>query len=129
MMDEAMTAQTIEIAGQQMVVLSKAEFDRLTRAAECYDDICAAVAAKERSDAGEELVPATVVNRILDGESALKVWREFRGYSQDELAAKVGKQGSWLGKMERGDLKGKLPMWRKLASVLDIELDDILPLD
>lgn len=122
-----MTVQQIEIAGQKMVLLTKAQFDRLAEAAENYADICAAVAAKERTDAGEEYVPAEVVNRIVDGESALKVWRDHRGLTQEELASKVGKKGSWLGKMEKGKLKGDVQIWRKLAAALNVELDDILP--
>ena len=124
-----MTVQQIEIAGQQMVLLTKAQYDRLAEAAENYADICAAVAAQERADAGEEYVPAEMVNRIIDGEPALKVWREYRGLTQEELAAKVGKQGSWLAKIEKGKLKGDVQIWRKLAAALDVELDDILPLN
>lgn len=124
-----MTVQQIEIAGQSMVLLTKAEYDRLAEAAENYADICAAVAARERADAGEEYVPAALVDRIIDGEPALKVWREYRGLTQEELAAKVSKQGSWLAKIEKGKLKGDVQVWRKLAAALNVELDDILPAD
>lgn len=124
-----MTAQHIQIAGQAMVVLTQAEFERLADAAENYEDICAAVAAEQRRLSGEEYVPAELVNRIIDGESALKVWREYRDLTQEQLARAVGKQGSWLAKLENGRLKGDVHIWRKLASVLDVELDDIAPLD
>ncbi len=124
-----MTVQEIEIAGQHMVLLTKAEYERMADAAESYADICAAVAARERADAGEEYVPGALVDRIIDGEPALKVWREYRGLTQEELAAKVGKQGSWLAKIERGKLKGDVQIWRKLAVALNVELVDILPLD
>jgi len=128
-MGEAMTVQQLEIAGQQMVLLTKSEFERLQEAAENYADICAAVAAQQRAQAGEEYVPGKLLDRIFAGESALKVWREHRGLTQDELAAKVGKQGSWLAKIEKGKLHGTVQIWRKLAAALDVDLDDILPLD
>ena len=70
-----MTAQTLDIAGQQMVLLSQAEFERLMEAAENYADIEAAVAARQRREAGEEYFPAALVDRLLDGENPLKVWR------------------------------------------------------
>ena len=124
-----MTAQHLEIGGQKMVVLSHAEFKRLRDAAENYEDICAAVDGRERAAAGEEFVPSELINRILDGESGLKVWREHRGHTQDGLAGKLGKQGSWLAKLENGKLKGDLGTWRALARELNVELDDIAPLD
>ena len=45
-------------------------------------------ASLERGE--EELIPAEVVNAILDGENAIKVWREYRGISQTELAERTG---------------------------------------
>lgn len=122
-----MTAQQLEIAGQQMVLLTKAEFERLQEAAENYADICASVAAQERAASGEEYIPGELLDRIFAGESALKVWREYRGLTQEQLAAKVGKQGSWLAKIENGKLEGGIQVWRKLAAALEVELDDILP--
>ena len=112
-----------------MMLLTKEQYERLSEAAENYADICAAVAAQERADAGEEYIPAEMVNRILDGESAMKVWREYRGLTQEELATIVGKRGSWLAKIEKGKLKGDVQIWRKLATALNVELDDILPLE
>jgi ribosome-binding protein aMBF1 (putative translation factor) len=110
-----------------MVLLTKAEFERLQEAAENYADICASVAAQERAASGEEYIPGELLDRIFAGESALKVWREYRGLTQEQLAAKVGKQGSWLAKIENGKLEGGIQVWRKLAAALEVELDDILP--
>lgn len=124
-----MSIQHLDIAGQKMVLLTQQEFDRLAEAAENYGDICAAVAAQERADAGEEYVPAELVNRIIDGESALKVWREYRGLTQATLAEKVGCQGSWIAKLEKGQATGDVKIWRALAEALNVELDDIVPFD
>lgn len=38
----------------------------------------------------EELIPAEVVNALLDGDNPIKVWREYRGFSQSQLAEKAG---------------------------------------
>ena len=122
-----MTVQSIEIAGQKMVILTAAEFERLAEAAEHYDDICAAVKAQERREAGEEYVPSEVVDQIMAGENPLKVWRKYRGLTQEELAAKVGHEGSWLAKLEKGRAHGKPVDWRRLAEELEVDLEDIFP--
>ena len=101
-----MTAQFVEIAGAQMVLLSRAEFDRLNEAAEHYSDIVAAVEAQKRKEEGEEYVPAEVVRQLLDGESPLKVWRKHRGMTLDSLAEAVGRQGSFISKLEKGKAEG-----------------------
>ena len=42
---------------------------------------------KARLAAGqEELVPAAVVNALLDGANPVRVWRDYRGLSAKDLA-------------------------------------------
>jgi hypothetical protein len=44
---------------------------------------------KARVAAGlDEVVPASLVNRIIDGENIILVWREYRGLTAADLAAK-----------------------------------------
>jgi ribosome-binding protein aMBF1 (putative translation factor) len=125
-----MTSQIVEIAGSQMVLLSREEFDRLSEAAEHYSDIVAAVEAQRRREGGEEYIPQDVVNRLVAGENPLKVWRKFRGFTQQELADKVGHQDAYISKLEKGRAEGPVELWQKLARVLNVELDDLLtPLD
>lgn len=120
-----MTAQFLEIAGKTMVLLEKAEFDRLSKAAENYSDIEAAVKAQERRNAGEEYVPAELVDRLMAGESPLRVWRKYRGLTQKELGEMVGRQDSWIAKLEGGKAIGDIATWRALAKALSVDLDDL----
>lgn len=124
-----MTAQFVEIAGAQMVLLSRAEFDRLNEAAEHYSDIVAAVEAQQRKEAGEEYVPAEVVRQLLDGENPLKVWRKYRGMTLDALAEAVGRQGSFISKLEKGKAEGGIKLWKDIAVALRVDLDDLLPVE
>ena len=39
-------------------------------------------AALEDIEQGEELVPSEVIYAIMDGENPIRVWREFKGYTQ-----------------------------------------------
>ena len=38
----------------------------------------------------EELIPAEFVNRIVDGENKVRVWREYRGMTVKALAEAAG---------------------------------------
>ena len=50
-------------------------------------DVRAYDRAKQRLAAGEdELIPAEVANRLIDGENKIRVWREYRGMFGKELA-------------------------------------------
>lgn len=124
-----MTAQFVEIAGAQMVLLSRADFDRLNEAAEHYSDIVAAVEAQKRKEEGEEYVPAEVVRQLLDGENPLKVWRKHRGMTLEALAEAVGRQGSFISKLEKGKAEGGIKLWKDIALALRVDLDDLIPVE
>ena len=121
-----MTEQFVEIAGQQMVLLTRPEFDKLATAAENYADIEAAVAAQQRREAGEEYVPVELVDRLMAGESPLKVWREYRGLTLEGLGELVGRQGSMISKLEKGRNEGGIKLWQALAKALSVDLDDLI---
>lgn len=121
-----MTAQFVEIAGEQMVLLTQGEFQRLKEFAEHYADILAAVNAQKRREAGEEYIPADVVNELVSGENPLKVWRNYRGFTLQTLADRVGRTPSFISKLERGQNEGGVKLWQMLANVLEIDLDDLI---
>lgn len=121
-----MTAQMIEIAGSQMVVLSRKEFDELIEAAEHYADIVAAVEAQKRREAGEEYVPGEVVAQLVAGENPLKVWRRHRGLTLAALGEMVGHKSSFIAKLEKGASEGGIKLWQSLAKALKVDLDDLI---
>ena len=82
-------------------------------------------AALERGD--DELIPAEVVNAILDGENGIKVWREFRGISQTDLAQQVGISIPYLSQLETNKRKGSLDVLSTIARVLKVSLESIVP--
>ncbi|MBU6268621.1 MAG: helix-turn-helix transcriptional regulator [Sphingomonadales bacterium] len=124
-----MTMQLIEIDGKQLAVLPLQEYRRLVDAAEDQDDLAAAVAAEKRRDAGEEFLPSAMVNRLIDGENALRVWREHRNFSLTALAEAAGINKASLSLLENGKSFGRPATWRALADVLRVTVDEILPLD
>lgn len=49
-----------------------------------------------------ESVPAEVVHRIIEGENLIKVWRNYRGLTQQELAKQAGISRGYLAELETG---------------------------
>lgn len=123
-----MNAQTfITPSGETMVVLSEADFCKLVDAAEDAGDIAAIHRFKENLAAGEEeLLPAGLVDRILAGESPVRVWREHRGLSARELAEKVGIAQPYLSQLETGKREGTVETMKALADALAVTIDDLV---
>jgi DNA-binding XRE family transcriptional regulator len=124
-----MTMQIIEIGGQKLAVLPVEEYQRLLDAAEDQADIAAAIEAEKRREAGEEYLPAEMVNRLVDGENALRVWRQYRGLSLTKLAECAGINKATVSQLENDKAFGRPATWRALAEALNVTVDDILPLD
>jgi DNA-binding XRE family transcriptional regulator len=124
-----MTAQIVEIAGQKMAMLPIADYQRLLDLAEDKADLVAAMQAEQRRRDGEEYLPVAMADRILAGESALKVWRNHRGMTLAALGKAAGVGQSHLSQIENGSRRGTPSLWRRLAVALRASADDILPLD
>ena len=103
-------------------ILEIDEYDSLVRAAKDAEDIAAIRAA--RADPGE-LLPSEFAKRLVDGESAVRVWRKYRGLTQVELAAKAGIAQTYLSRIELGARTGTAKVLRSLADALGIDLDDL----
>ena len=112
----------------ETVTIAKAEYDRLRALEEDLGDIQRALAVEARLAKGEEeLVPAEVVDRILDGEPPLRVWRELRNMSQSELARTSGVNRVQIVDIEADRNSGSVRTLRKLADALGVTVDDLVP--
>jgi DNA-binding XRE family transcriptional regulator len=86
-----------------------------------YDSIKAAI---ERGE--EELIPSEVVYAMLEGENPIKVWREYRGLAQQQLASTIGISTSYLSQIEAGKRSGSTELLAAVAQALNVTLDDIV---
>ncbi|MXX74812.1 MAG: helix-turn-helix transcriptional regulator [Holophagales bacterium] len=112
----------------ETVTIPKAEYQRLSAVEEDHADIRAVLAVQARVDAGtEELVPAAMVSRLIDGESPLRVWREYRGLSQAALARTADTSRVQIVDIEAGRRTGSVRTLRRLADALGVGLDDVVP--
>jgi predicted transcriptional regulator len=121
-----MSVQLILKEGQpEYAVLPYDMYVRLVEDAEMLADVRDYDAAIERIAAGEELIPAEVVYALLDGGNPIRVWREHRGLSQAELAARAGISASYLSQLESGRRDGTMEVLQSIATVLGVGLDDV----
>ena len=113
--------------GERMVIIPEAEYLRLLEAIEDSEGLDSVRLFKERLAAGEEeLLPAAMVDAILDGESRVRVWREHRGLTAAALAKAAGIASPYLSQIETGKREGTVETYRKLAIALGVTLDDLL---
>lgn len=124
-----MTAQIIEIAGKKMAILPEDEYRKLLDAVDEQSDLRVAERAERRRHEGEEYLPAELVDRLMGGENALRVWRNYRGMSAAGLSKESGVEQSRISELENGKAQGKPATWRALADALNVTVDDILPID
>lgn len=124
-----MTVQFVEVEGRRMAILPAEDYERLLEEAEERQEFADAKFAEYARSEGAEYLPADMVNRIIDGESALRVWRQYRGLSATELAKSVGVVPSHITHLENGTRGGKPLLWRSIANSLNVDVDDILPVD
>lgn len=109
-----------------MVLIPFEEYERLVEAAEDAADARDVDEIKRRLATGEEeLIPAEVVDRIIDGENKLRVWREHRGMSAKELADATGLAAPYISQLETGKREGTIETFRKIAATLSVDIDDI----
>ncbi len=112
--------------GAKMAVLPVEDLERLQNAAEEFSAVRAYDEAKRRLDAGEdELIPFEMTERMLDGESPIRVWREHRGLKAKELAVQAGISAAYLSEIEHGKKEPTVKSLRAIADALGVGLDDL----
>lgn len=113
--------------GEDMIVLSKSDYEMLLERAELAEDIAAVDAYRRKLAAGEEeAIPEEFANRLIDGENPVRVYRELRGLSARELAEKTGISAAFLSEIENGKKEGGVSTLKKIAQALGVIIDDLV---
>jgi DNA-binding Xre family transcriptional regulator len=119
--------QTIRSSsGEELVVLTRAEFDALAAAVadqiEDADDVAIyderMAALKQANDA---VLPAEVSAALLGGASLLLALRRWRGLTQVELAKRTGLAQGYISDLETRRKAGTAETLQAIASALEIE--------
>jgi DNA-binding XRE family transcriptional regulator len=110
-------------AGEEMVLISKADFDRIEDAI----DVLAWDEAKRRNaESGGENITSEEMRALLAAPSPLAFWRNKRGLTQVELAHAAGISQSYVAGLESGARKGDPALFKRLASALRVPMEDIV---
>jgi DNA-binding XRE family transcriptional regulator len=111
--------QRIKVAGEYYILMPYEEYLSLAKA------------SKTLSSSFPDTVDAPELDgrppEFEDGRSALRVWRNFRGMTANELAHECGCSPSMVTQVEIGQRRGAPALWRAFADALGVTVDDILP--
>jgi len=107
-------------AGEELAVLPLEELEEML-------DILEAEDIRRKLEAGEEeAIPAEVAYRIVfDGESPLKVFREYRGLTQEQLAEKAGTTKNYISQIENRRRHAGRKLLKRLAQALNLSPEDL----
>ena len=99
-----MDVETVKRQGVEYVLVPRVKYDQLLEDAEMLRDIRE---FREAKAADKETYPSEVINRlILNEENPIRVYRDYRGLTQQQLADKCGIQRAYLAEIESGRKSG-----------------------
>lgn len=118
-----MNVEIVKRQGVEYVLLPRVQYDQLLEDAEMLRDIRE---FREAKAADEEAYPSEVINRlILNEESPIRVYRDHRGLTQQQLADKCGIQRAYLAEIETGRKSGSIKTLKTIAAALGVDLASI----
>ena len=100
---------------------------RIAISAEDFEDMMDIIAYDDaKSKSNGELFPIELTERLINGESALRIYREYRGFTQTQLATKVDLTQATIAELEKGKQKGSIETWKTLSIALNADIDDLV---
>lgn len=112
----------LENGTPKYAVVPVGDYERLVQAEEMLADVQAYDAARARAD---EQLPLALVDRLLAGESEVRVFREHRGLTQAELAEGAGISVPYLSQIEARRRRPSTAVLQRIAGRLGITIDDL----
>lgn len=80
--------------------------------------------AKSRPD--QETVPIAVADSLLESRNPIRVWRQHRGLTQEQLARAADVRRAYVAQLETGRRRGSTTVLARIAVALGVDLDDLL---
>lgn len=90
-------------------------------------DEAEAVAAYDRAKANpdQETVPIAVADALLAGQNPVRVWREYRGLTEEQLAEAAGVPAAEVAQIEAGRRRRSKEALARIARALAVEVEDL----
>lgn len=111
--------QRLIIDGKAYVLLSEEDYQDLVDGMEA-DVIAARIAA------GEETWPHELIAELINTDSRIRTYRNYRGLTASELAASAGISQPYLSEIEAGKKTGSVDVLARIAKALRVDLDDLV---
>ena len=123
-----MSVQIIEnkVGSPAFAVVPWEEYKAMVERLEELQDIVDADNAMAVIAAGEETYPPDLVERLVDGQNPLRVWREYRGMTIAALASAAGVTSSAISQVEAGKRGLSVDLLKKLSGILQVDMDDLI---
>lgn len=115
--------------GDDIVILSRAEYDALTFGQRDEDAADAARANNILADierGTETLLTSEQASQLLEAKTPLAFWRRHRGVTQEALSKSVGVAQGFISEIENGAKTGDVQTLAVIARALEISLDDLV---
>jgi DNA-binding XRE family transcriptional regulator len=79
-----------------------------------------------KSALSKEQMPLDALDRLLEGDHPVKVFRKLRGLTQKQLAAMTGLNATYLSQIETRKRGGSTRVYRRLAATLSVDIGDLI---
>jgi len=113
--------------GDEIVILSRDEYDRLIAADEDTKDAKTARRIIEQIASGEETVLTEAeLDEFLKAKTPLSFWRKKRRMTQADLAKAADIAQGFISEIESGQKPGTPATLKKIAQALNIKIDDLI---
>ena len=111
------------------VTLRRPDYEALLSELEDAEDRAAVLGHRlaQREGTAPEMLTIEEADRLIDGENPMRFWREKRQLTQRALAGMASVSTSLLAEIEAGTKTGSVDTLRKLAQVLKVDLDALVP--
>ena len=122
-----MNFELIVKEGKTFALVPVSEYGQVLAAMEMQDDVRTLQTAKSRlNEGGDEIIPFSIITRRLSGENTVKIWREHRSMTQEQLSDKSGVSRSLIAAIESGHKTGSIASVKKLAGALNCDVNNLI---
>lgn len=109
--------------GEELAILPRADYERMVEELEAREH-ATAVAAVQAGALGT--ITDEEMREYLAAPTPLAFWRKKRDLTQRALADEIGISQSFLAEIERGKKIGEPLLYKRLAQVLRLRMEDLV---
>lgn len=118
--------EEINEAGSSYVQMPKEVYIAMIERISDLEDMEAILEAKHLRSEEQETFPITLTKQIIEGISPVKVYRNYRGLTQQALADKASINRAYLSEIENKKKPGSIAALKSLTTALNLDLDDLV---